>query len=527
MDTVWIFGDQLSLQIGALATARPGSVRVLMIESASKLTGGNWHVQRAHFLITSMRRFASELAASGFEVDYRQAGTFADGLADHRAEFRPSRIVATEPNSHRARSLALGEDVQLVRSNQFLCHYDDFAMWARSRKHLRLEDFYRRQRVRLGYLMDDDKPEGGRWNFDEENRQPPPRRGPYPWIDALTEPLDALDHDVVAGLPPNCTGSPPTGLWATSRAAALRRLDHFIDHVLPLFGPHEDAMVTDHFHLAHSMLSPYLNNGLLLAREVADRVEAAYRAGAAPLASAEGFIRQLIGWREYVWGLYWLEGPSYVSMNELGAIRPLPKAFTGAETRMGCVKACLDGIEERSWLHHIQRLMVLGNLSLLAGICPQEVTSWMWERFVDGAEWVMVPNVIGMSLYADGGRMATKPYAAGGAYLSRMSTYCKSCSFDHKKRVGEDACPFTTLYWDFILRHADRFEGKPPHGASGASRRAAERSQRRSAPRQRDPGPPRRGTLVSERPRQFYAPGRIRTCDPRIRSSPIASVALG
>jgi deoxyribodipyrimidine photolyase-related protein len=460
VDTVWVFGDQLNLRIGALAAARPGSARVLMIESASKLTAAPWHVQRAHFLIASMRRFASEVAASGFEVDYRQAPTFAEGLAGHRAEFRPRRIIATEPNSHRARSLALGEDVVLVRSNQFLCHYEDFATWARSRKQLRLEDFYRRQRARLHYLMDDDGgPEGGRWNFDKENRRPPPRRGPYPWPGALTDPLDTLDHGVVAGLPSNCTGSPPTGLWATSRPAALRRLDHFIEHALPLFGPHEDAMIADHFNLAHSLLSPYLNNGLLLAREVADRAEAAYRAGAVPLASAEGFIRQLIGWREYVWGLYWLEPPSYASMNELGAMRPLPKAFTGGETKMECVRACLDGVEERSWLHHIQRLMVLGNLSLLAGIRPREVTSWMWERFVDGAEWVMVPNVIGMSLYADGGRMATKPYAAGGAYLSKMSTYCKGCSFEPKKRVGEDACPFTTLYWDFILRHAHRFEG--------------------------------------------------------------------
>ncbi|MGL6278549.1 MAG: cryptochrome/photolyase family protein, partial [Gaiella sp.] len=268
MDTVWVLGDQLNRQIGALSTAAPGSARVLMIETSATLAARPWHVQRAHFLITSMRRFASELADAGFEVDYRQAGTFAEGLAGHRTEFGPTRIVATEPNSHRARRLARDEDVGLVRSNQFLCHYDDFAAWARSRGHLRLEDFYRWQRARFGYLMDDDRPEGGRWNFDAENRQPPPRTGPYPWPDALTDALDALDHDVIAGLPPNCTGSLPTGLWATSRAAALRRLDHFIDHALPLFGPHEDAMVADHFHLAHSMLSPYLNNGLLLAREV-------------------------------------------------------------------------------------------------------------------------------------------------------------------------------------------------------------------------------------------------------------------
>jgi deoxyribodipyrimidine photolyase-related protein len=213
METVWVLGDQLNLEIGALATVRPGSARVLMIESASKLAAALWHVQRAHFLIASMRRFSSEVAALGYEVDYRHAETFAQGLADHRAEFSPSRIVVTEPNSHRGRSLALRENVGLVRSNQFLCHYDDFATWARSRKHLRLEDFYRRQRVQLDYLMDDDEPEGGRWNFDEENRQPPPRRGPYPWPGALTEPLDALDHDVVSGLPANCAGSPPTGLW--------------------------------------------------------------------------------------------------------------------------------------------------------------------------------------------------------------------------------------------------------------------------------------------------------------------------
>ncbi|MET0909099.1 MAG: cryptochrome/photolyase family protein, partial [Ilumatobacteraceae bacterium] len=232
----------------------------------------------------------------------------------------------------------------------------------------------------------------------------------------------------------------------------------FVERVLPHFGPHEDAMTTASWHLAHSMLSPYLNIGLLLPGEVCDAAEDAYRSGRVPIASAEGFVRQIIGWREYVWGLYWLWGPEYAERNALGARQPLPPVFTGtATTEMRCVAHTLESLHDHGWVHHIQRLMILGNLALLAGVDPQAMTRWMWAGFVDGAEWVMVPNVVGMSLHADGGMMATKPYAAGGAYIDRMSDYCRGCRFDRKQRTGDDACPFTTLYWDFVARHADRF----------------------------------------------------------------------
>ena len=460
--TIWVFGDQCNESLTALADAVRGVDRILFVESTGKMHGRPWHRQRLHFIVSSMRHFAEDLRAAGHLVDYRVAATMSRGVADHRAEFSPQSIVATEPNSHVARRIAGSLGVELVPTNQFLTPAGDFASWAATRKSLKMEDFYRRQRMRLGYLMDGDEPVGGQWNYDAENRQPPPKKGPYPWPAPPVDMLDDIDRDVIAGLPDSCTGDAPIGLWATTRAGALARLAHFVDHVLPMFGPHEDAMISDNWHLAHSMLSPYLNNGLLHPREVCDAVQAAFETGRVPIASAEGFIRQVIGWREYVWGLYWLWGEDYADRNALGAVRPLPPLFTGAaDTKMNCLARCTADVRERGWAHHIQRLMVLGNLALITGIEPRAVTDWMWENFVDGAEWVMVPNVVGMSLHADGGMMATKPYASGGAYIDKMSDYCKSCAYDRKKRTGDDACPFTTLYWDFLARHAERFVRNP------------------------------------------------------------------
>jgi deoxyribodipyrimidine photolyase-related protein len=383
------------------------------------------------------------------------APTFTEGVAAHRREHGPDRIVATEPNSWAAMQLLARLGVDTVRSQQFLCHRDDFADWVgdRSRK---MEDFYRWQRRRLGYLMDGDEPTGGRWNFDHDNREPPPTDG-RDWPEVLRSELDDLDREVLAGLPDTCWGDEPDGTWATSRSEALRRLDHAVRVVLPHFGPHEDAMLSGSWSMAHTLLSPYLNLGLLLPGEVCDAVEAAHRRGEVPIASAEGFIRQVIGWREYVWGRYWQWMPEYRDANELAATRPLPPVFTGAPTDMNCMRHVLDAVRSYGWAHHIQRLMVLGNLSLTAGVDPRALNDWMWSSFVDGAEWVMLPNVVGMALHADGGRMATKPYASGGAYIDKMSDYCKGCRYDRKQRTGEDACPFTTLYWDFLDRHHDRF----------------------------------------------------------------------
>lgn len=460
--TVWVFGDQLNRRIGALRAAAPTSHRILIIEAEAKIASKRWHVQRAHFIVASMRRFAQELTADGFEVDYRFATTMRSGLDAHITEFQPEEVVSTEPNSYSAREMLATMPVSCVKSDQFLCHPDAYRAFMGARKTVKMEDFYRWQRKRLGVLMDGDEPVAGRWNFDEDNRKPPPKTNHNRWPVPASVLLDKLDQQVLADVAPYTWGALPTGLWATSRAGALARLEKFVTEVLPMFGEHEDAMLKSNWHLAHSLLSPYLNNGLLLPGEVVDAVVAEFEKGNVPINSAEGFIRQVIGWREYIWNCYWQWMPEYAHMNALSAEVSLPKFFTSPETtQMACMKSVLEGVHEHSYAHHIERLMVLGNFSLIAGINPQELTSWMWNSFVDAAEWVMVPNVVGMSQYADGGMLATKPYASGGAYIDRMSDHCKGCAYDRKKRVGEDACPFTVLYWDFFLRHDEKFVKNP------------------------------------------------------------------
>jgi deoxyribodipyrimidine photolyase-related protein len=458
--TVWVLGDQLNRGSSSLTNVTPATHRVLMVESTAKLTNRRWHVQRAHFVITAMRRFADELRAERFEVDYRRAGSLADGFRAHVDEFRPEQVTAMEPASRSGQRLLDALGVRATRSNQFLTHPDEFAAFAADRRRLKMEDFYRWQRRRLGYLMDGDEPAGGQWNFDHDNRRPPPKVA-TPWPSPLRGDLDDTDRQVLADLPPTW-GATPDGTWATSRAEALARMEFFVDQVLPHFGPHEDAMLHDDWHLAHGLLAQYMNIGLLHPREVCDAADQAYRRGKVPIASAEGFIRQIIGWREYVWGVYWLWGDEYAGRNMLAADRPVPPAFSGtASTHMRCLAATLKGLHDHAWVHHIQRLMILGNLALLSGVNPQEMTRWMWTGFVDGAEWVMVPNVVGMALHADGGAMATKPYAAGGAYIDRMSDYCKGCRYDRRQRVGPNACPFTTLYWDFLDRNGEQFARNP------------------------------------------------------------------
>ncbi len=444
-----------------MATAAPGRDRVLLVESRGKISGRRWHRQRLHVIVTAMRRFARELADEGFDVDYRIAESFAAGVEAHRAEFGPDTVVATEANSRAAVALGGRLGIEWVRSNQFLCHRDEFATFANGRSRMVMEDFYRAQRRRFGYLMDGDEPAGGVWNLDRENREPLPR-GPHVWPEPVKHALDALDHEVIEGLPPDLPGADPVGWWPTSRAQAIVQLDHVIEHVAPAFGPHEDAMSAHNWHLAHTLLSVPLNLGLLLPGEVLDRVEEAYRAGAVPLASAEGLVRQILGWREFVWGMYWWKGEAYPLRNDLGARLPLPVAFgDAAPTGMRCLDGVLADVEARGWTHHIARLVVLGNLALTAGIDPGALTVWMHERFVDGAEWVMVPNVIGMATFADGGELATKPYAVSGAYIDRMSDYCADCRFDRTQRVGPDACPYTTLYWAFLAEHRERLLRNP------------------------------------------------------------------
>jgi deoxyribodipyrimidine photolyase-related protein len=314
-----------------------------------------------------------------------------------------------------------------------------------------MENFYREQRRRLNILMDNGKPTGGAWNFDKENRLPPPKN--YKWPEYKGFSRDEIDLEVAQEL---AFEASPT--WATTRAAALHQLKHFISRHFAHFGPYEDAMVLDSWSLHHSVISPYINNGLLHPQEVLDAAVKAFDMGKIPIESAEGFIRQIIGWREYINGMYWHLGSEYRNENHLKASRPLLPLFNSSQkTEMNCVRSIVSDVEKRAWVHHIPRLMVLSNLALITGTNPQQFLEWMRERFVDASEWVMVPNVIGMGVHADGGQMMSKPYAAGGAYISRMSEYCRGCSYNPKLRVGDDACPFTTLYWDFLDRNKELF----------------------------------------------------------------------
>ncbi|NNE94407.1 MAG: cryptochrome/photolyase family protein [Acidimicrobiales bacterium] len=462
-ETVWVLGDQLNRSVGPLASRSPGDCRVLLVESESKIASKRWHRQRLHLVLSAMAHFAEELREEGFDVDYRFTESLPAGLREHVDEFDVDRVIAMEPMSWDGRAMLESAGVEVQPNSQFCCSYEDFAGWAEDRRSFKMEDFYRWQRVRLDLLMDpgpeEQMPASGKWNFDHENREPPPTDGrSWPGIDRFD--LDAIDQSIIDRLPDDVWGAEPDGTWPVTRQQALHRMKEFIEVGLGPFGPHEDAMLDGEWKLAHSVLSSSMNLGLLHPLEVVEAAEAAFRAGEAPINSVEGFIRQVIGWREYVWGLYWLWMPDYRSANALNAELPVPPSFTGvAQTHMACVASVVGNVEKHGYAHHIERLMVLGNLALTAGVNPQAMTQWMWASFVDGAEWVMVPNVIGMALHADGGRMATKPYASGGAYINRMSDFCKGCQFDPRKRVGEKACPFTTLYWDFLARNETALAG--------------------------------------------------------------------
>ncbi|MFM1967832.1 MAG: hypothetical protein RL590_689 [Actinomycetota bacterium] len=414
-------------------------------------SGRPWHPERLFFLISSARHFAAELKGAGFKVEYLKSKTTIDGLKQIKKQHGDFPIHCAEPSSFKQFSALQEFGVVFHPNDFFLTPRELFAQWAKSQKSYLMENFYRKQRVRLDVLMDGAKPVGGEWNFDKDNRLPPPKN--YKWPAYLTHERDAIDEEVAKEL-----NYQPKNYWATTRAGALKQLDNFLKNHFANFGPYEDATTTDNWALHHSLLSPYLNNGLLHPSEVIAAAMKRFNKGDVPIASAEAFVRQIIGWREYVNGMYWYLGESFRENNQLSADLELPALFRDPSvTKMNCLKNTVADINERSWVHHIPRLMILSNFALISGINPQQFLDWMREVFIDATDWVMVPNVIGMGVHADGGTMMTKPYAAGGAYISRMTNYCKDCYFDPKKRIGEDACPFTTLYWDFLDRNRENF----------------------------------------------------------------------
>ena len=473
MRTVWVWGDQLNRDLAHLRGSEPTETRVLLVVSEAKLTERRWHRQKAHLVVSAMRHFAAELEDVGYRVDLRRATSMRAGFDAHVADHGPDEVRVMEPASLPARTTldALagrgdGPALEVVDNDHFLCHWREFDAWAGDRDRVRMEDFYRWRRAASGYLVDGEEPAGGRWNFDHDNRERPDaalaeslaqRRPP------IRSDLDAIDRDTLTGgwLPDDLPGADPDGTWATTRRRALARLQRFVEDDLPRFGAHQDAMVSGDPWVHHARVSHALNLGLLHPREVLDAAEEAYRSGDVPINAAEGFVRQILGWREFVWGVYHRWMPGYRRSNHLRGDLDVPPAFTGgAPTEMVCVADTVQQVHDHAYAHHIQRLMILANLATSAGVHPGKLTDWMHEAFIDAYDWVMVPNVLGMGTFADGGRMSTKPYVSGGAYVNRMSDrYCGDCRFDPTKRTGDDACPFTTLYWDVLDRNRDRLGG--------------------------------------------------------------------
>ncbi len=446
-----------------------------MVEVADEITYVRHHKKKIAFILSAMRHFAARLGEDGVTVDYVRledqgnTGSFRDELAQAVRRHRPRRVLVTEPGEYRVHADMdgwqdfVGVPVEIREDDRFLCSRSEFAWWAGDRRQLRMEHFYRVMRRRYGVLLDSSgEPEGGRWNLDADNRkalpalvQPPapPRFDP----DCETrEVLDLVDRRFGGHF-----GDLLPFDFAVTEADAESAFEHFLQHALPQFGDFQDAMRQGDPVLFHSLISLYLNVGLLGPLAVIRRVEAAYRAGDIPLNAAEGFIRQVLGWREYVRGVYWLKMPDYAETNALNAHRLLPDFYWTGETRLNCLAEVIGQTKHLAYAHHIQRLMVTGNFALLLGVAPKEVCEWYLAVYADAFEWVELPNTHGMALHADGGVMASKPYASSGAYIDRMSDYCGSCAYDVRKKAGPTACPFNYLYWNFLIENRTRLEGNP------------------------------------------------------------------
>ena len=469
-----ILGDQLTVGIAALRDAAPADTVVLMMEVADETTYVRHHKQKIAYILSAMRHHAAHLRALGWSVDYvtlddpDNAGSFTGEIARAVERQAPDAIAVTEAGEWRVAAMLdawqtlFGITVDIRPDTRFVASHADFDAWASDRKALTMEYFYRDMRRRTGLLMDGDEPVGGRWNFDKENRKPARADLLMPHPHAFAP--DAITREVLE-LVEQRFGDHPGSLdgfdWAVTAADAERQADAFFAHALADFGPYEDAMLTGHRHLWHSILSPYVNSGLLDPLDLCRRAEAEYRAGRAPLNSVEGYIRQILGWREFMRGIYWREGPDYVERNYLDHHRQLPGWYWTGDTDMHCLKESLGQTLATAHAHHIQRLMVTGNFALLIGADPAEVHRWYLEVYVDAYEWVELPNTLGMSQFGDGGLVGTKPYVSSGAYINRMSDYCGHCRYDVKQRIGPEACPFNALYWDFLARHEDKLAGNP------------------------------------------------------------------
>ncbi len=470
---VLVLGDQLSMGLSALRQADRDSDIVVMAEVAEETSYVKHHPKKIALIFATMRKFAARLREDGWDVRYAQlddtqnAGSIVGELLRRAEETGASEVLVTEPGEWRLIDKLKHAPIKthILPDDRFIASHQEFEDWAQGRKQLRMEYFYREMRRKTGLLMQGADPVEGKWNFDHDNRKPAPDevdfKGPMEF-----QPDETVEEvlDLVEARFDGHFGQLRPFWFATTEGEARRALAHFISNALPKFGDYQDAMLAENRFLYHAVISAYINIGLLDPLEVCEKVAAAYAAGDVPINAAEGFIRQIIGWREYMRGIYFLEGPDYPARNELGHDRDLPDLFWGAETQMQCLSKAVAQTRDEAYAHHIQRLMVTGNFALLAGIDPGQVHEWYLAVYMDAFEWVEAPNTVGMSQFADGGIIASKPYVSSGAYINRMSDYCKGCAYSVSKKTGEGACPFNLLYWHFLDRHRDRFKSNARMG---------------------------------------------------------------
>ncbi|MGR8946662.1 MAG: cryptochrome/photolyase family protein [Gammaproteobacteria bacterium] len=466
---VLILGDQLSPNLSSLRAAEKSSTLILMAELADEASYVPHHKKKIAFVFSAMRHFNDELVAEGWLTAYSTFGeqpeitSFAQFLEGAIEEHKPQKLLVTEPNEYRLRKifLELAENypdlLTMLPDDRFICSESRFVEWAKDRKQPRMEYFYREMRRQTDLLMDGKKPVGGKWNFDSDNRKPPPKNTilPGPKKFASTSHTQKA-IDIVAKEFPNNFGDLEPFWFAVTREQAEQAFEHFLRNALPQFGDYQDAMLHDEKFLFHSVIAQYLNVGLLDALDICRKVEQALDEGHVPINAAEGFIRQIIGWREYVRGIYWWKMPDYAQLNYFEHDRPLPEFYWTADTKMNCLAKCVSQTREEAYAHHIQRLMVTGNFAMLIGVSPSEVHEWYLAVYADAYEWVELPNTLGMSQFADGGLLGSKPYASGGNYINKMSDYCKKCHYKVAQKTGDSACPFNYLYWDFISRHEQK-----------------------------------------------------------------------
>jgi deoxyribodipyrimidine photolyase-related protein len=466
-----VLGDQLSHSISSLIDIEPNDT-VLICEVMEEATYVKHHPKKIAFLFAAMRHFSNELEEKGIDVRYIKltdpgnTGSFTGEVSRAAKELNPKCLIVTEPGEYRIKKMMgsweklLGFPVEIRTDNRFLCTTQEFNSWAKNRKQLRMEYFYRDMRKKYHILIEPDgTPTGGQWNYDKENRKPPIKDLASP--KRISHPKSSILNDVlrlVADKFSNHFGDLEPFHYAITHEQASIELEHFIDEILPDFGNYQDAMVKGEAYLNHSLLSSYINAGLLLPLEVCQKAEIAYRQGKAPLHAAEGFIRQILGWREYVRGIYWLNMPEYAELNYLQAHTPLPEFYWGSKTNMACINEAVLHTKMHAYSHHIQRLMVTGNFALIAGLDVKQVQEWYLAVYSDAYEWVEMPNTLGMALFGDAGLLGSKPYASSGKYINRMSNFCEHCRYDPQDMLGENGCPFNALYWDFLARNRNKLQ---------------------------------------------------------------------